>query len=582
MHSSLAITLLALLHTPTITTATTTTSDTSASKTPQFHNSARHTAADPHVIYDANSGKYYAYSTDGADKNHLFAIYTSPDLSTWSKHSGGVLNACYDDAMNKLPNGQACWARDWQWAPETYYNDKTGWYFFFFAGRLRQDMTKDYFRYSAFEEPSKIGVAVSKSPTGPFHEIESKPIDWFPFDPAYHDVNLIMDAKQMLPPQSLEKGQKAPKGTYIPTIDPNVFFDNDGRIYLYASRNAYRNWNWDAKLGKYIEESNIIAVELDRAWWDDPHATTMPQIVASQMDINARNAPKPPCNPARYNGTGEVGHPLRKDGWKTIISYGADPQAWENFHVNDYQKYNGTKKDRRWSEGSTLITRPGANGKPTYFITYSANNFEASNYGVGFAQSSSPLGPFRKSSHNPIISQQPNASIPIFSTGHGSIVASPPKDHGVYVGAQDVTRQTPPGAELFYVHHGRNSTDSGRSLYTTRIKLDATAGDAAMSAALTSNDQPLPKWTYPIEVEAVCNEDDTTVAVYARQGSVFDISEATNRVVGLPGDVPVSELEHAVNGSFIVSFGKHVDGIAYQRLKVDGSWDTVGQAKISC
>jgi hypothetical protein len=95
--------------------------------------------------------------------------------------------------MNRIEGGQACWARDWYWAPETYYNEKTGWYFFFFAGRLREDLTKDYFRYSDFEEPSKIGVAVSRSPTGPFREIESKPIDYYPFDPDYHDVNLIMD-----------------------------------------------------------------------------------------------------------------------------------------------------------------------------------------------------------------------------------------------------------------------------------------------------------------------------------------------------------------------------------------------------
>jgi hypothetical protein len=132
--------------------------------------------------------------------------------------------------MNPIADGQACWARDWFWAPEVYHNENTGWYFFFFAGRLREDLEKSYFRYSLFEEPSKLGVVVSRSPTGPWREIKSEPIGYYPFDPDYHDINLIMDEKQMLPPQSRKEGETAPRGTYIPTIHVNIFVDDDDRI----------------------------------------------------------------------------------------------------------------------------------------------------------------------------------------------------------------------------------------------------------------------------------------------------------------------------------------------------------------
>src|SRR5215208_198352 len=71
----------------------------------------------------------------------------------------------------------------------------------------------------------------------------------------------------MKPPATREEGEKAPLGTYIPYIDPDVYFAKDGSQYLYFSRNAYRNWNRDADLGKYVEESNILAVSLTRAWW---------------------------------------------------------------------------------------------------------------------------------------------------------------------------------------------------------------------------------------------------------------------------------------------------------------------------
>lgn len=560
-------------------------------KEPQFHNSANHPGADPHVIYDSKSGQYYAYSTEGADPGSLFAIYSSPDLSTWHKHPGGVLKACYDDDMNRIEGGQACWARDWYWAPETYYNEKTGWYFFFFAGRLREDLAKDYFRYSDFEEPSKIGVAVSRSPTGPFREIHPKPVEYYPFDPDYHDVNLIMDDKQMLPPQTLAEGKTAPKGTYIPTIDVNIFFDKNGRVYLYLSRNAYRNWNWDKKLGKYIEESNIIVIEMERKWWDDPKASTMPEIIASQKNIHAKDAPKLPKNITSYNGTGEIGSPPRKDGWKTVISYGADPQDWENYHVDDHEKNNGTKKDRRWAEGSTTITRPGKDGKPIYLLTYSANNYEASNYGVGFATSKSPFGPFRKSSKNPILSQEPDAKIPIYSTGHGSIVASPAK-HNAKVGAQEVTLRTPPGSELFYVHHARNSTTHDRSIYTTRMTLDESAvyfgSNTALSMDLTPLDQPLPKNTYPIKLQVKCSKTKKGgrqfhVRVESKPGASFDILEGTNRVVDLPGNKVATSTKADGHGSFDLSFGNSaVKELAYQRLSVDGSWSTVAKRKVAC
>ncbi|EFX03910.1 beta-xylosidase [Grosmannia clavigera kw1407] len=553
---------------------------------PQFHNSASYEAADPYTFYDTQSGQFFAYSTEGADSGYSFAVYSSPDLATWQKQPGGVLKTCYDVDGNHLDGGQACWARDWLWAPETYYNDRTGWYYFFFSGRLLESLTADHFRYFAFEEPSKLGVAVSRSPTGPFHEIEPRPIDWYPFDPTYHDVNLIMDEAQMLPPSSLRQAETAPRGTFIPTIDPNVFFDEDGRIYLYASRNAYRNWVWDTTLGKHIEESNIIVVELESDWWDDPTAATMPEIVATQKNAMAADASPVPANITAYNGTGTIGRPPRQDGWTTVISYGADPQAWENYHVHDYRTFDGTKKDRRWSEGSTTIRRPDGGGSNTtvYLLTYSANNYEAASYGVGFATAASPLGPFKKAANNPVLTERPDAVLPIYSTGHGSIVASPSGRNSTldYVSPQEVTHRTPDGAELFYVHHARNSTASARSLYTTRLTIDTAAvhfgSDDAISMHLTPLDQPLPLNTYPLQMEASRVSNGLVVRVTTTFGGAFDLTEGSNRVVGLPGDVLATSTKQSSgqDGSFVLQFGSFaVTGLAYQRQSVNGTWSTV-------
>src|SRR5689334_13072491 len=264
-----------------------------------YYNDAAIPAADPYVLQDP-SGDYYAYSTEGAGKGYHFAIYRSPDLVTWKQVPGGALPEEHQ------------WGNDWFWAPEVYRNPRTGLYFLFYAAR--SDANKlNWFGYTNWEEPSKVGVAVSRSPEGPFHNIANHPIDWYPYDPTYHDVNLLMGPDQKKPPATLAEGEKAPKGVYIPTIDPNVYFAPDGHKYLYVSRNAYRNWNWDTDLGKYIEESDIIAVPLDDAWFNDPRGRTMPQIPASYRGAN--NVPGgPPAGP-------------RRDKYVQILSYDADKQA---------------------------------------------------------------------------------------------------------------------------------------------------------------------------------------------------------------------------------------------------------------
>src|SRR4051794_25769066 len=386
-----------------------------------YFNNAALAAADPYVLHDKRSGYYYAYSTDGADPGYYFGVYRSADLATWEKVPGGAL------PMND-PNQ---WGNDWFWAPEVYFNPRTRLYYMFYAAR--SDANKaNWFGYADFEEPSKTGVAVSHSPAGPFHNIANRPIDYNPYDPNYHDVNLLMGPDQKKPPATLAEGETAPLGTYIPTIDPDVLFDR-GHAYLYYSRNAYRNWVWDTDLGKYIEESNIYAVELTTRWWNDPSAR--------------RRRPMEPRYAGANEGRGGPAGP-RRDGWVRILDYDHAKQAWENADVNDYALPGGEKKDRRWEEGST--TWRHSNG--LYYLTYSANNWETPQYGVGYAVADNPLGPFRKSPTNPVLSQ--NASIGMYSTGHGAIATSPD------------------GRELYYVHHGRPSPpEPQRRLYTERMRI---------------------------------------------------------------------------------------------------------------
>jgi beta-xylosidase len=512
-----------------------------------YYNNAALPAADPYVLHDKRSGYYYAYSTDGADQGYYFGVYRSADLATWEKVPGGALPV--DDPKQ--------WGNDWFWAPEVYFNAKTGLYFLFYAAR--SDANKvNWFGYENFEEPCKIGVAVSRSPAGPFHNIADEPIDYNPYDPDYHDVNLIMGPDQKKPPATLEEGQTAPLGTYIPIIDPDVFFDDDGHTYLYFSRNAYRNWVWDSDFGKYIEESNIYAVGLTNRWWNDPSGQTMPTI--TRPFRNANDAPGGPSGP-------------RRDGWVRILDYGHDKQAWENADVNDYELTGGEKKNRRWEEGSSTLKHyygPGRS-KAVYYLTYSANNWETPQYGVGYATSDNPLGPFKKSPTNPILSQ--NAPIGMYSTGHGSFAFSPDD------------------RQLYYVHHARPALDEPqRRLYTERAFISPTAldpwGVPTLSIDQATSDRPIPAGVAPYSLRTSARYVSLRAGQSSRVAwqvqSADDVPLALgnplNRVQATIADPTIATIEPA--GADAATVAAHRAGrttltLTYQRQLSTGAYNDV-------
>ena len=514
-----------------------------------YYNNALTEGADPHVRYDVPSGYYYAYSTvgggtDAAGRSYHFGIYRSADLATWEHIPGGALPV--DDPK--------AWGKDWFWAPETYYNPKTGIYFFFYSARENSYWAKKDFGYADFEEPCRIGVAVSRSPEGPFYNVSDRPIDYHPYDPDYHDVNLIMGPEQMKPPETLEEGRTAPLGVYIPTIDANLYFE-DGRIHLYYSRNAYRNWVWDPWLEKYIETSNILAVELTTDWWHDPEGATMPTCTDTYRGATA--SPGGPDGP-------------RRDGWVQILSYIDDPQEWENSHVNDYEQSGGTKKNRRWEEGSTTIKRhvgtdEHGRARPLYYLTYSANNWQSPDYGVGYATATSPLGPWQKFEGNPILSK--DASLPMYSTGHGSIVTSSD------------------GTEMYYPHHGRPTpTTRPRRLYTERLYLNDTSPDENGNPTLvvdqTTSDRPVPSGVAPYAITAsqtAATGDATHVRwqVTSASGAQLALGNPLNRVsasLDRPGTITPDEDGF---GATVTLGGKGAARLAltYQRQQASGNYE---------
>lgn len=135
----------------------------------------------------------------------------------------------------------------------------------------------------------------------------------------------------------------------VKQIDPFVFKDDDGKLYLYHVRLQDGNRIWGAVL-----KDDLTGID----------TTTL----------------------------------------RECISAVVNPQPWEN------------TQSLRWTvtEGPAVIKR----GKK-YFMFYSANDFRNPDYAVGYATADHPLGPWKKSEKNPVISRLMTG---MNGPGHGDIV----------------------------------------------------------------------------------------------------------------------------------------------------------------
>lgn len=335
---------------------------------------------DPYVLH--TGGTYYMYGTGGgAEKG--FSAYSSKDLVHW-RPEGQVY---FHDNSNGWSDPAASWGGAY-WAPEVY--EVNGKFYMFYSAQWKVNPTHE-------EENFRIGVAVADKPTGPFVDVANKPV----FNPGY------------------------------PVLDANVFFDTDGKVYLYYSRAAYKHpveseiADWARKKGwfKEVEESWVYGVEL-----------------------------KP-------DFSGVIGQPVLL--LRPPVSLSDRQAEWESRSVTSHEV------NRRWTEGSVTFKKNGI-----YYIMYSANYFGGQHYAVGYATATSPLGPYKKASDNPVLQRNTDEGGSVTGTGHNSITYSPD------------------GKEMFIVYHGRTiKTGDERVVFIDRMQVK---GGKIKVFGPTTTPQPLP------------------------------------------------------------------------------------------
>lgn len=228
-----------------------------------------------------DSGTYYLYGTSSSAHPQGFVAYTSKDLVNWSGPAGRK-----DGYV--LIKGDAYGTAKF-WAPQIF-----------------RYQNKYYMAYTANEH---IAIASADSPLGPFTQAKMG--------------SLIPDQKQ---------------------IDPFVFIDTNGKVYLYHVIVANGG-------------NRINVVELNE---------DLTEVIAGTL--------------------------------QECITV---TDSWENTENDEWTV----------TEGPTVVKE----GK-LYYMIYSANHFRSKDYAVGYAVSSSPMGPWKKYKGNPIISRR-NIGVP--GVGHG-------------------------------------------------------------------------------------------------------------------------------------------------------------------
>ena len=173
-----------------------------------------------------------------------------------------------------------------------------------------------------------------------------------------------------------------------PVIDANVYFDDEsGRCYLYYSRCCYKH-PVDSEVADSLRLSGSFQ-EIEESW-----------VYGVEM--------KP-------DFSGVTGEPVLLLQPPTRLD---DRQSeWES------RSATHGEINRRWTEGSYLF-REG----DTYYIMYSANNYQGKYYSVGYATADNPLGPFQKAANNPVLQENVSKGGTVMGTGHCMVLCMPSGD----------------------------------------------------------------------------------------------------------------------------------------------------------
>jgi beta-xylosidase len=179
---------------------------------------------------------------------------------------------------------------------------------------------------------------------------------------------------------------------------PDVFHNKrgDGKLYLYYTDNAPRTEKGGKQIGVAVAESplgpfedkGVLASEsIDAHLFQDDDGKFYLYYVHLAGGFKIMVQP--------------MENPLTKQGEPQMVIHPTEP--WE-------------KVSGEVTEGPFMLKREG-----TYYLMYSGTGADSPNYGIGYATSKSPMGPFTKHSGNPIAHRGGD----VLGPGHHCVIDGP-------------------------------------------------------------------------------------------------------------------------------------------------------------
>lgn len=183
---------------------------------------------------------------------------------------------------------------------------------------------------------------------------------------------------------------------------PDVFHykNGDGKFYLYYTDSATNSTRLerhkqigvavaDSPLGPFIDKNVLAADSIDAHLFQDDDGRLYLYYVEIAAGFKIFVQP--------------MSDPLTQKGERIQLIH--PTEAWE--------KVSGDV-----TEGPFMLKRNG-----TYYLMFSGTGADSPNYGIGYATSKSPLGPFVKFAGNPIVHREGN----LLGPGHHAVVEGPDK-----------------------------------------------------------------------------------------------------------------------------------------------------------
>lgn len=373
-----------------------------------YNNSVIQGGPDPQVLDNTErDGYYYLFITAG--------ILRSTNLTDWEE--AGPLFVPETDELKKV-------LKENVWAPETVYDEDLGKYVMFFSSTAETDTS-----YAAGKGIVSgrgycvMHVALSDKPEGPYTLVDFSDANSCGEDNV-HTYNTVGGTKLTDEQVTSNEYAYVKEGdTYYRAAFPHYFTKyllfNPEAIYKFLQ--TYGDITANSRNGKYPQDTI------------DPHPFVDPKTGNKYLFCT-------------LGQTGNAMMVIRMINWlQPDFSEARIVTAHDYYTVNDWLagKNKGVEyEESRINEGPHVLYHTDKNGKSLYYLTYSINSYEQSNYSVAIAIADNVLGPYRKLRAEEgalLLSSRTTESTTVSGAGHHSFISKGGQDFIVYHRHNDYT-----------------------------------------------------------------------------------------------------------------------------------------------